>query len=177
MRDPQTLIRYFAPAGKEGYEHRNIGLERDAQKGSISTGPLNHELMTLNRAKKVAGVANRIPLLTVCTPKEALQQPDTLLVGFGSTEGHLKAAADELTRQGIPTALAHFNYINPLPLNTEQVLREYKRIIVCELNNGQFATLLRGKIEGLHLEQFNRLEAQPFQVSEIVEYVKGTLKK
>ena len=177
LRDPQTLIRYFAPAGKEGYEHRNIGLERDAQKGSISTGPLNHELMTLNRAKKVAGVANRIPLLTVYTPKEALQQPDTLLVGFGSTEGHLKAAADELTRQGIPTALAHFNYINPLPLNTEQVLREYKRIIVCELNNGQFATLLRGKIEGLHLEQFNRLEAQPFQVSEIVEYVKGTLKK
>lgn len=168
LRDPETLIRWFAPAGKEGFEHRNIGLERDSEKGSISTNPHNHEVMTLNRAKKVAQVADKIPQLQVYGNAEA----DTLLVGFGSTEGHLKAATDALNAAGKPAALAHFNYINPLPKNTEEVLRRYKRIIVCELNNGQFATLLRGRIEGLHIEQFNRLEAQPFQISEIVDYVK-----
>lgn len=168
LRDPETLIRYFAPAGKEGFEHRNIGLERDSKKGSISTNPENHALMTENRKKKVEQVAKHIPLLEVYGNKQA----DLLLVGFGSTEGHLKAAVDALCEQGTPAALAHFNYINPLPLNTEQVLRQYKRIVVCELNTGQFATYLRGKIEGLNIEQFNRLGAQPFQVHEIVESIK-----
>lgn len=168
LRDPETLIRYFAPAGKEGFEHRNIGLERDSKKGSISTNPENHALMTENRKKKVEQVAKHIPLLEVY----GNQQADLLLVGFGSTEGHLKAAVDALNGQGTPAALAHFNYINPLPLNTEQVLRQYKRIVVCELNTGQFATYLRGKIEGLKVEQFNRLGAQPFQIHEIVESIK-----
>ncbi len=169
LRDPETLIRYFAPAGKEGFEHRNIGLERDSKKGSISTDPANHALMIENRRKKVEQVAQHIPLLEIYGNKDA----DILLVGFGSTEGHLKAAVDTLNENGTPAALAHFNYINPLPRNTEQVLRNYKRIVVCELNTGQFATYLRGKIEGLHFEQFNSLGAQPLQVHEIVEYIKS----
>ncbi len=169
LRDPETLIRYFAEAGKEGFEHRNIGLERDSRKGSISTDPDNHALMIETRRRKVEQVADHIPMLSVYGDTEA----DTLLVGFGSTEGHLKAAVDELIRQGVPAALAHFNYINPLPKNTGDVLGRYKRIVVCELNTGQFATYLRGRIEGLHVEQFNRLGAQPFHVSEIVEYVKS----
>lgn len=167
LRDPKTLIRWFAPAGKEGFEHRNIGLERDSLKGSISTDPQNHAKMIETRAKKVTGVAKHIPLLEVYGDKTA----DTLLVGFGSTEGHLKAAVDMLNAAGKSVALAHFNYINPLPCNTEQVFKQYSRIVVCELNSGQFATLLRGKIEGLTLEQFNRLGAQPFQVNEIAEYI------
>ncbi|MBR1808394.1 MAG: 2-oxoacid:acceptor oxidoreductase subunit alpha [Paludibacteraceae bacterium] len=169
LRDPDTLIRYFAPAGKEGFEHRNIGLERDQLKGSISTNPDNHAAMIRNRAQKVAQVANRIPLLEVYGNKDA----DTLLVGFGSTEGHLKAAVDILNSEGKPAALAHFNYINPLPRNTQQVLSAYRRIVVCELNTGQFAAYLRTKTEGLRFEQFNSLGAQPFQVNDIVEYVKS----
>lgn len=167
LRDPETLIRYFAAAGDEGFEHRNIGLERDEYTGSISTNAANHAIMTEYRKRKVENVAYHIPLLDVYGNDEA----DTLLVGFGSTQGHLKAAVDVLNQQGHATALAHFNYINPLPRNTKEVLSKYKRIIVCELNSGQFATLLRGKIEGLQLEQFNYLGAQPFQVSDIVDYV------
>lgn len=163
LRDERG-VRYWAFPGMEGFEHRNIGLERDAEKGTISTNPDNHEKMVLARQAKVAQVADRIPELKV----QCNAASDTLLVGWGSTEGHLHAAADELG-----CALAHFNYINPLPKNTEEVLRRYKRIIVCELNTGQFAAYLRSKFENLHLEQYNEITGQPFAVELIVNFVKG----
>ena len=163
LRDERG-VRYWAHPGMEGYEHRNIGLERDAEKGTISTNPENHQRMVLARQAKIEQVANQIPLLQV----QGNPQSDTLLVGWGSTEGHLLAAAEQLD-----CALAHFNYINPLPKNTEEVLRRYKRIVVCELNSGQLAAHLRSKIEGLHLEQYNEMTAQPFAVDRIVAAVKS----
>ena len=162
LRD-ENGVRYWAFPGMEGYEHRNIGLERDADKGTISTNPDNHQKMVLARQAKIAQVVNQIPLLEVQGNKEG----DTLLVGWGSTEGHLLAAAEQLG-----CALAHFNYIHPLPKNTEEVLRGYKRIVVCELNSGQFAGYLRSKIEGISLEQYNELTAQPFAVDRIVAAIK-----
>jgi 2-oxoglutarate ferredoxin oxidoreductase subunit alpha len=165
LRDERG-VRYWAYPGMEGYEHRNIGLERDAKLGTISTNPENHQKMVLARQAKIDQVAKQIPLLQVQGNKDS----DTLLVGWGSTEGHLHAAANELG-----CALAHFNYINPLPKNTEEVLRQYKRIVVCELNNGQFAAYLRSQFEGLHMEQYNELTAQPFAVDRIVNFVKNTL--
>lgn len=156
-------IRYWAVPGMEGYEHRNIGLERDSEKGTISTQPMNHQTMILNRQAKIDQIANRIPELRV----QGNVNSDTLLVGFGSTEGHLHAAANELG-----CALAHFNYINPLPKNTAEVLRKYKKVVVCELNNGQFATLLRARIPGIELLQYNEMMGQPFAVERIVEHVK-----
>jgi 2-oxoglutarate ferredoxin oxidoreductase subunit alpha len=166
LRDERG-VRYWAYPGMEGYEHRNIGLERDDKKGVISTNPENHQRMVLTRQAKIEQVANQIPLLEVQGNKES----DTLLVGWGSTEGHLHAAANELG-----CALAHFNYINPLPKNTEDVLRQYKRIVVCELNSGQFASYLRSKFEGLHIEQYNEMTAQPFAVDRIVAAVKSNIK-
>ncbi len=163
LRD-ENSVRYWAFPGMEGYEHRNIGLERDSQKGSISTNPENHERMVKARQAKVDQVANRIPELRV----QGNAESDTLLVGWGSTEGHLHAAANELN-----CALAHFNYINPLPRNTEEVLKRYKKVIVCELNNGQFATLLRSKIQGVDFKQYNEIMGQPFAVERIVESVKN----
>ena len=118
--------------------------------------------MVKTRQTKINQIANQIPLLQV----QGNADSDTLLVGWGSTEGHLHAAANELN-----CALAHFNYINPLPKNTEQVLRQYKRIIVCELNNGQFASHLRSQVEDIHFEQYNEITAQPFAVERIVNFV------
>ena len=161
LRDERG-VRYWAYPGMEGYEHRNIGLERDTKLGTISTNPENHQQMVLARQAKIDQVANRIPLLQV----QGNANSDTLLIGWGSTEGHLHAAANELG-----CALAHFNYINPLPKNTEEVLSKYKRLIVCELNSGQFAGYLRSKIEGLHIEQYNEMTAQPFAVDRIVKAV------
>lgn len=163
LRD-ENNIRYWATPGMEGYEHRNIGLERDSVKGSISTNPENHEQMILARQAKVDQVANKIPELKVIGNTES----DTLLVGWGSTEGHIHAAANELN-----CAMAHFNYINPLPKNTAEVLRAYKRVIVCELNNGQFASLLRSRVSGVNLMKVNSMKGQPFQVEDIVKSVKA----
>ena len=160
LRDERG-VRYWAFPGMEGYEHRNIGLERDAERGTISTNPENHEVMVRARQAKIAQIANSIPDLKV----QGNAQSDTLLVGWGSTEGHLHAAADELN-----CALAQFNYICPLPKNTREVLSQYKRIIVCELNTGQFAAYLRSQFPDIQMEQYNEIQGQPFAVERIVKY-------
>ena len=163
LRDERG-VRYWAYPGMEGFEHRNIGLERDAERGTISTNPENHEVMVLARKKKIEQIAERIPQLSVI----GNQHSDTLLVGWGSTEGHLHAAANELGCD-----LAQFNYIMPLPKNTREVLSQYKRIVVCELNTGQFAAYLRAQLPELQIEQYNEVQGQPFAVERIVRYVNG----
>ena len=161
LRD-ENGVRYNAIPGMEGFQYRNIGLERDAEKGSISTNPENHQKMILARQAKVDQVADRIPEAEVWGNAES----DTLLVGFGSTEGHLKAAAKELD-----CALLQLNYICPLQRNVGDILRNYKRVIVCELNSGQLAAYLRSQVPNATLLQYNQMTAQPFQVEEIVDYV------
>lgn len=163
LRD-ENGVRYNAIPGMEGFQYRNIGLERDAEKGSISTNPENHQRMILARQAKVDQVADRIPEATVWGNADS----DTLLVGFGSTEGHLRAAAKELD-----CALLQLNYICPLQRNVGDILRNYKRVIVCELNSGQLAAYLRSQVPNVTLLQYNQMTAQPFQVEEIVEYIKG----
>jgi 2-oxoglutarate ferredoxin oxidoreductase subunit alpha len=124
--------------------------------------------MVRARQAKIAQVADRIPELKVIkglVTGDGLQ--DTLLVGWGSTEGHLHAAANELGCD-----LAQFNYINPLPRNTHEVLGRYRRIIVCELNTGQFAAYLRANFPDLPIEQYNEIQGQPFAVERIVNFVK-----
>ena len=165
LRDERG-VRYWAFPGMEGYEHRNIGLERDSEKGTISTNPENHEKMVLARKHKIEQIANSIPDLKVIKSSAVSgQHSDTLLVGWGSTEGHLHAAANALGCD-----LAQFNYICPLPRNTREVLSQYKRIVVCELNTGQFAAYLRSQFPDIKFDQYNEIQGQPFAVERIVEY-------
>ena len=161
LRD-ENGVRYMAIPGMEGFQYRNMGLERDAEKGSISTNPENHQRMILARQAKVDQVADRIPEAAVWGNADS----DTLLVGFGSTEGHLRAAAKELD-----CALLQLNYICPLQRNVGDIIRSYKRVIVCELNSGQLAAYLRSQVPNVTLLQYNQMTAQPFQVEQIVEYV------
>lgn len=167
LRDERG-VRYWAFPGMEGFEHRNIGLERDAEKGTISTNPENHETMVMARKHKIEQIANSIPDLKVIKSQITNDQSpmsETLLVGWGSTEGHLHAAANALGCD-----LAQFNYICPLPKNTREVLSQYKRIIVCELNTGQFAAYLRSQFPDIQFEQYNEIQGQPFAVERIVDY-------
>ena len=167
LRDERG-VRYWAFPGMEGFEHRNIGLERDAEKGTISTNPENHETMVMARKHKIEQIANSIPDLKVIKSQitnDQSQMSGTLLVGWGSTEGHLHAAANALGCD-----LAQFNYICPLPKNTREVLSQYKRIIVCELNTGQFAAYLRSQFPDIQFEQYNEIQGQPFAVERIVDY-------
>lgn len=158
-------VRYWAVPGMEGFMHRIGGLEKSNENGAISTEPENHHLMTQLRAQKVERIADIIPDLKV----EGEEDADLLIVGFGGTYGHLHSAMDTLNRSGYKVALAHFQFINPLPRNTEDVLRRYKKIVVAEQNMGQLAGYLRMKIEGIRLHQFNQVKGQPFVVQELVE--------
>ena len=156
--------------GIQGFEHRNGGLEKDYTTGAISTDPLNHQKMVDTRQEKIDYISNVIPELVVEGEKDA----DLLVVGWGATHGHLMTAVNTLNKQGKKVALAHFNYINPLPKNTEQVIKSYKKVVVCELNNGQFATYLRSKVPGEYL-QYNKVQGQPFTVTELEEHFAGLL--
>ena len=165
-RDPETFVRYWAIPGTEGFMHRLGGLEKDSETSAISTDPNNHQRMTNLRQAKIDYIANCIPALEVKGNPDA----DLLVVGWGGTYGHLFSAVNELNGEGKKVALAHFNYINPLPANTAEVLKRYKKIVVCEQNNGQFATQPCGKIPGLVVSRFNQVQGQPFMVSELKEH-------
>ena len=161
-RDEVSKVRQWAIPGTEGAAHRIGGLEKDYVNGAISTDPVNHEKMVLTRREKIARIADDIPQLTVLGPGS-----DTLLVGWGGTYGHLRTAAHELGN----VDFAHFRYINPLPANTAEVLGRYKKVIVAELNTGMFADYLQAKFPDVHIERINKIQGQPFLVSEVVEAV------
>ncbi|MFV0331383.1 MAG: 2-oxoacid:acceptor oxidoreductase subunit alpha [Dysgonomonas sp.] len=165
LRDDETMVRYWAEAGLEGYTHRIGGLEKDFNTGAISTDADNHQKMTNVRQAKVDKVADVIPQLELVGGEDA----DLLVVGWGGTYGHLREAVEKMNANGDKVALAHFRFINPLPKNTESVLRKFKKIIVAELNNGQLAGFLMEKIPGLQVSRYNKVEGQPFAVSELID--------
>ncbi|MGN0223826.1 MAG: 2-oxoacid:acceptor oxidoreductase subunit alpha [Muribaculaceae bacterium] len=167
-RDPETLARLMAVPGTEGGQHRLGGLEKDFTTGAISNDPANHEKMVQTRREKIARIAGDIPALEVLGNADA----DTLLVGWGGTYGHIRAAVDQLNAEGTAVAMAHFRYINPLPANALDVLRRYKRVIVAELNTGMFADFLQSKLAGKEVLRINKIQGQPFNVGEIVDKVK-----
>lgn len=167
-RDPERFARKWAFPGKAGLEHRVGGLEKN-EAGAVSSDPLTHEKMVAARAEKVARVANYIPELEVMGE----QQGEILIVGWGGTYGHLYTATKELLSEGRSVGYAHFDYINPLPKNTEDVLKRFEKIIVCELNSGHFANYLRAKCPQFKYEQLNKIQGQPFIVKEIIDAVKS----
>lgn len=169
MRDPETLVRYWAVPGTPQLMHRIGGLEKHARTGAISNDPVNHEQMVHVRREKVARVAADIPAQEVLLDSP---ETDTLLIGWGGTYGHLYSAAEELNAEGVKVALAQFKYINPLPANTSELLRRYKRVIVAELNTGQFADWLQAKHPDVEIHRINKIQGQPFMVSELVDRVK-----
>lgn len=169
-RDEKTFVRQWAVPGMEGLRHRVGGLEKEHITGSVSTNPENHELMCKNRQAKVEYIAN-------CIGKQEVigdQEGDLLIVGWGGTYGSLRNSLDEFKAQNpdLKVGLAHFNYIYPLPLNTDEIFSKFKKIIVCELNFGQFANYLRTVFEFYHFGQFNKLKGQPFMVAELVDAYK-----
>ncbi len=156
--------RYWAVAGREGFTHVLGGLEKDSKTGVISTDPDNHNLMTQLRRDKIAGIP--VPDLKVVGDED---DAELLIVGFGGTYGHLHAAMDQLREAGHRVALAHFRFINPLPKNTEEVLKRYKKVVVTEGNMGQLAGWLRMKIDGFVPYQVNEVKGQPFRTDFLVE--------
>ena len=162
-RNPETLAREWAIPGTEGLQHRVGGLEKENIIGSVSTDTENHGIMTQLRHEKVMKVADFIGEQEVKGNPDA----DVLVIGWGGTAGALSTAIEELNEEGKAIAYAHFNYIMPLPKNTEEILKKYKKIVVCELNLGQFAGYLRTIYPQYHYEQFNVVKGLPFEVTEL----------
>ncbi len=164
--------RYWAVPGREGFAHILGGLEKDSNTGAISTNPENHDLMTRLRQQKIANI--EVPDLEV---EGDVDDADLLIVGFGSTYGHLRSAMDELRASGKKVAQTHFKYLNPLPKNTSEVLQRYKKVVVAEQNMGQLAAYLRMKVDNFVPFQFNQVKGQPFVVEELVNAFEDILKK
>ncbi len=164
-RDPESLVRYWAIPGTEGFTHRLGGLEKDYDTSAISTDPQNHQRMVKARQAKIDKIADYIPELEVVGDEDA----DLLIVGWGGTYGHLYEAMETMQEQGKKVGLAHFKFINPLPKNTAEVLKKYKKVVVAEQNNGQFANYLRSKVDDFNPYKFDRIKGQPFIVSRLVE--------
>jgi len=163
-RDSESLVRSWAIPGTRGLEHRIGGLEKTI-KGTVSYVPENHEMMVKMRASKVARVADNIPELKVYGQESG----ELLVVGWGGSRGYLMTAVRELQAEGKKISLANFNYINPLPKNVGDVFRKFKKIVVAELNMGQFADYLRMKHQEFNYEQINKVQGLPFTVKEIRE--------
>lgn len=164
--------RYWAVPGREGFQHILGGLEKDDKTGAISTAPENHDLMTRKRQAKINNIV--VPDLEVIGD---VDDAELLIVGFGGTYGHLRAAMEEMRAQGMKVAQAHFKYINPLPKNTAEVLKKYPKVVVAEQNMGQLAGFLRMKVDGFVPAQFNQVKGQPFVVNELVAAFKEIINK
>lgn len=167
----ENLARGWAFPGVKGLEHRIGGLEKDALKGSVSHDPKNHQLMVKNRAEKVARVQNMIPAQEL----EGDATGDVLVISWGGTYGHTRSAVATVRKEGKPVSLCHISYINPLPANLPELFRGFKKLLVCELNEGQLANYLRMEHTGFTYEQYNKVQGSPFTVTELVEKIKELL--
>ncbi|MGM0588393.1 MAG: 2-oxoacid:acceptor oxidoreductase subunit alpha [Bacteroidota bacterium] len=164
MREPDYLNRYWKKPGDKGFEHRIGGLEKKEVTGNLTYEPLNHQKMVQTRQEKIERIAHKIPRQKVV----GAQSGDLLVVGWGSTHGAINTAMTELLEEGHDNiGFAHFNYISPLPKNTADIFDNFDEILVCELNNGQFVQYLRSKLPDFKYKRFNKIQGQPFFVSEI----------
>ena len=169
-REPETLVRKWAVPGMKGYEHRVGGLEKNHD-GVLSNDPENHAAMVAEREEKIRRISKYIPELKVEGPASG----KLLIVGWGGTFGHLLTAYHTLVQEGREVSFAHFEYIKPLPRNTEAVFAGFEKIIVCELNSGMFCAYLRGLFPDKDFRQYNKVQGQPFLVSELVEAIRKEL--
>ncbi|MDR0927856.1 MAG: 2-oxoacid:acceptor oxidoreductase subunit alpha [Ignavibacteria bacterium] len=161
-RDPETLARMWALPGTPGMEHRIGGLEKQNNGNAVSSDGMNHQVMSEIRDRKISQIANDIPLLEV----EGSQNGDILVVCWGSTYGAVKTAHTKMTKEGKTFSFAHLRYMNPLPRNLGEVLGNFKRILVPEVNLGQLKFILQSKFTR-PMEGLNKMQGIPFKESEI----------
>ncbi len=162
LRNPETLARAWAVPGTPGLEHRLGGLEKDSVTGNVSYDPLNHQKMVDTRAAKIKGIARDLPLLQVRGPK----QGDLLVLSWGGTYGSVISAVEALQAEGKAVASAHLRYLYPLQRNLGDLLKNYKRVLVPELNLGQLCQILRSEFL-IDAIPFNKVQGKPFLVSEL----------
>lgn len=169
LRD-ERLVRPWAIPGTAGLEHRIGGLEKADVSGNVSYDSDNHQLMTDIRRRKVAGIAEALPLQEVEGPAEG----ELLVVSWGGTYGAVRTAVQRAIRAGQSVAHAHLQYLNPFPRNLGDLLKRYRKVLVPELNTGQLRFILRGQFL-VDAQGFNKIKGKPFLVSELTEKINEVL--
>lgn len=172
QRDEKTLARKWIVPGMKGFEYQIGGLEKDILKGNVSHNPLNHQKMSDLREKKIALVAENIPLQTL----EGEDSGDLLVVSWGGTYGSVLMAVKRLQQKGIKVSHMHMHYIYPMPKNVGDIFSKFKKIIVPELNKGQLKDLINAKYP-VHATGFSKMQGLSFKISELEEAFYNALKE
>jgi 2-oxoglutarate ferredoxin oxidoreductase subunit alpha len=168
----EKLARPWAIPGTKGLEHRVGGIEKENETGNISYDPDNHEFMVKTRQEKVDNIANYIPLQTIDNGKE---KGKLLILGWGSTYGSIKTAVKEAIAEGYDVSHAHVRYLNPFPKNLGEVLKNYDKVLIPEINNGQLIKIIRDKYL-IDAQGLNKIKGMPFTSIEIKEKIAEMLK-
>ena len=173
LRDQQTLARPWAIPGTPGLEHVITGIETEHNTGKICYDPQNHDFMTKLRADRVAQIANEIPEIKV-----VYGQPkgDLLILGWGSTLGAINAATEKLIEDGYKVSNAHLRHLNPFPKNLGDLLKNFKTVLIPEINLGHLRMLIRAKYL-IDVQGYNVIGCQPLKVNGIIEAAEKLLKK
>ncbi len=172
IRHEKTLSRYWAIPGQKGFEHRIGGIEKEAISGEISYDPTNHDLMTKIRYQKIKAIQNRLPKFLLLGKEKG----DVLVIGWGSPYGSIRTAVEALQKENKDVSWIHLKYLNPLPKQLKTLIKNFKHILIPEINQGQLSFIIKAKflreIQGLNL-----VRGLPFQVSEIKQAITNLLKK
>jgi 2-oxoglutarate ferredoxin oxidoreductase subunit alpha len=170
LRDPKTLARPWVKPGTPGLTHRIGGIEKQDVTGNVSYDPENHEHMCRTRAAKVAGIASDIPPVVVHGP----EQGELLVLGWGSTGGAITGAVQRLQEQGRSVARAHLRHLNPFPRNLGVVLKNYKKVLIPELNLGQLSKMIRAEylVDAI---SYTKVQGRPFATTELVQKIEEVL--
>ena len=173
QRDAETLARSWAIPGTPGLEHLIGGLAKADVSGVVSYDPENNQRMINFRAEKIQRIANTIPDVEIRGPKSG----KLLVLGWGSTYGAIYEAVTQLEKEGISVAQAHLNYIHPFPKNFGTILKNYKKILIPEMNMGQLIMLIRNQFpqSATTVEGYPKVQGQPFKVFEILDKIKKVL--
>ena len=166
-RDPETLARPWALPGTPGLEHRLGGLEKEVGTGEISYEAENHHAMTELRHERLSRIADGLPPLDVEDPTG---DADVLVLGWGSTDGPIRAACQLLRERGRSVARVHLRHISPLPKDLPDIMRRYRTVVCPENNMGQLAMLLRAWTL-VDVKPYNRITGQPFASVELADAV------
>ncbi len=166
----ELLVRNWAIPGIPGFEHRIGGLEKEDGTGNVSYDALNHEKMVNIRAQKVANAVEIIPQQEVFGDLTG----DVLVVSWGGTYGSTYMAVKKLREDGKKVSLMHLKYINPMPKNVPEIIKGFKKILVCELNKGQMRTVLNAKFN-CNAKGYNKYQGLPFKISELVTAIGAEL--
>jgi len=163
-------VRPWSIPGTPGLEHRIGGIEKQDVTGAVSYDPANHEHMVRTRAAKIANLTPVGPDLLWTGPEKG----DVLVLGWGGTYGAIKAATLDLRKQGVQVSACHLRYLNPLPKRLGSLLKEFKHVLIPELNLGQLRTLIRNRYL-VDAKGFNKVKGQPFTIHEIIDGVRAIL--